>query len=306
MITQSSIPYITQMLDEPHLLTETDQETVAALVEAFPYFVPARYMEAAEQHRKDPFATSTMSMMQLYRGNWLLYWQYLEDALGEQAMNTETLKEKINGTYEAETKLTDAEEQILHAEETFITPEVEEIVMAEEPTYIFAAHKEEPVVAENDETLILPIYTEDYFLHQGIQVSNDIPEAPELNDADKAKSLMVVMSFSEWLMFYKTRSMQEKEEQEDQKALKSMWQKEKLAAALEEENEEIPENVFEMAMNSISVEDDLISESLAEIYIKQEKYDRAIDMYRKLSLRNPQKNAYFARKIESVIKAKES
>ena len=81
-----------------------------------------------------------------------------------------------------------------------------------------------------------------------------------------------------------------------------MWQKEKLAAALEEENEEIPENVFEMAVNSIKNEEDLVSESLAEIMIKQGKFDKAIEMYRKLSLRNPQKNAYFAGKIEKLIK----
>jgi len=291
------------MLDEPHLLSEIDQETVTALVEAFPYFVPARYMEAAEQHRLEPFASSTMSMMQLYRGNWLLYWQFMQDALGEQALNADALAEKMMEEAE-EPRLTPQEEQILHAEEAYITPEVEEIVMAEETSYFFEETKNEPVVAENDETLILPIYTEDYFLHQGVHVSNDIPETPELTETEKAKSLMVVMSFSEWLMFYKTRSMQEKEEQEDQRALKSMWQKEKLAAALEEENEEIPENVFEMAMNSISVEDDLISESLADIYIKQGKYDRAVEMYRKLSLRNPQKSAYFARKIELVLKEK--
>ena len=85
-----------------------------------------------------------------------------------------------------------------------------------------------------------------------------------------------------------------------------MWQKEKLAAALEEENDEIPENVFEMAVNSIAKEEDLASESLAEILITQGKYGKAIDMYRKLSLRNPQKNAYFARKIEALQKEKES
>ena len=73
---------------------------------------------------------------------------------------------------------------------------------------------------------------------------------------------------------------------------------------MEEENEEIPEQVFEMAVNSIAKEDDLVSESLAEIHIKQGKYDKAIDMYRKLSLRNPQKSAYFARRIEAIQKEK--
>ena len=106
--------------------------------------------------------------------------------------------------------------------------------------------------------------------------------------------------------YFKNTSRKQEEEKKDQKALKTMWQKEKLAAAIEEENEEIPENVFEMAVNSIAKEDGLASEALADIYIKQGKYDKAIDMFKKLSLRNPQKNAYFARKIEEVLKDKQS
>jgi pentatricopeptide repeat protein len=61
-----------------------------------------------------------------------------------------------------------------------------------------------------------------------------------------------------------------------------------------------------MAVNSITQEEGLVSESLAEIHVKQGKYDKAIDMYRKLSLRNPQKNAYFARRIEEILKEKQS
>jgi len=57
-----------------------------------------------------------------------------------------------------------------------------------------------------------------------------------------------------------------------------------------------------MAVNSITSEEDLISESLADVYVKQQKYGKAIDMYLKLSLRNPEKNAYFAHKIEEILK----
>ena len=84
--------------------------------------------------------------------------------------------------------------------------------------------------------------------------------------------------------------------------IRSLWQKEKLAAAFQEENDEIPENVFDMAVNSITMEEDMASESLANIYIKQEKYDKAIEMYRKLSLLYPEKNLYFARKIDEILK----
>ncbi|HEY9177384.1 MAG TPA: hypothetical protein VIN07_06815, partial [Flavipsychrobacter sp.] len=162
---------------------------------------------------------------------------------------------------------------------------------------------------KQDDNLIPPIYTEDYFLHQGMHVSNDLPEDignpdHKLSMQEQQKSLMVVMSFSEWLMYYKKKKKQEEEQEQDQKDLRTMWQKEKLAAALEEENEEIPENVFEMAVNSITKEEGLVSESLAEVLVKQGRYDRAIDMYKKLSLRKPQKKAYFARKIEEILKEK--
>ena len=165
---------------------------------------------------------------------------------------------------------------------------------------------------EKEEPLIQPLYTADYFRQQGEKVSEEIPEeikeykAPVNMMTEAEKSLMVMMSFTEWLLHFRDTSARHQEEKKEQKALKTMWQKEKLAAAIEEENDEIPENVFEMAVNSIAKEDGLASESLADIYIKQEKYDKAIEMYRKLSLRNPQKSTYFARKIEEVLKEKQS
>ena len=113
---------------------------------------------------------------------------------------------------------------------------------------------------------------------------------------------MVMMSFPEWLTYFKRRAHFQSQEMKDQKKLKTMWQKERLAAALEEEHDEIPEDVFEDAMSSLAREDGLASESLAEIYIKQGKQDKAIEMFRKLSLRNPEKSLYFAQKIEEISK----
>jgi hypothetical protein len=114
------------------------------------------------------------------------------------------------------------------------------------------------------------------------------------------KSLLVMMSFTEWLEHFKTKNNQEREEHESKKALKTAWQKEKLQAAVEEEGDEIPEQLFKQAMDSISVESTMISESLAGILAKQGKIDRAIEMYTKLSLRNPEKSTYFANLIHEL------
>lgn len=144
----------------------------------------------------------------------------------------------------------------------------------------------------------LPLQTTDYFSSQGIEATTD----GEADSRAEEKSLLVMMTFREWLLYMQSKNKKEKEEEADKKALRTMWQKQKLAAAIEEEDEEIPETVFEMAVNSISKNDELVSESLAIVYVKQGKIKQAIEVYRKLSLQNPEKNVYFAAKIENLQK----
>jgi len=164
--------------------------------------------------------------------------------------------------------------------------------------------------AEEIPQLVQPVFAENYFLHQGIEVSDDIPaemdHAAAETEEDDEKALMVMMGFDEWLNFLKRKNERKRSDEEDKAMLKAMWQREKLAAAMDEEDEEIPEAVFEMAINSIDKEDTLVSESLAEIHAKQGKHEKAIEIYRKLSLQNPQKKSYFAAKIDNLIKEKQS
>jgi tetratricopeptide (TPR) repeat protein len=397
---------ITQWMQQPASFSAEDRKQAAAILKSYPYFVPVRYLEGAEYHKKQAFSPSMLNMMRLYCGNWLYFYQFMKEAekasqsadaavssatnpitsnweddfmLEDEALQDSTLTnfeedfeespeeeseiwgemtieqadelpqvdtdnladvvEGFSSLYEEESQQIDNEtlqvddldieatnfdmesmqnvdDVVVEVDELIIdvsAPEKPEektnmeasepVVKSEpEPTPVSTEEEKSDLSPRSEKTpLIQPIYTEDYFLYQGIQAPPSPQPEPELK---KEKSLMVVMSFSEWLMHFKTKGEREKAEAEDQKALKTMWQKEKLAAALEEENEEIPENVFEMAVNSITKEDDLVSESLAEILVKQGKFEKAIDMYKKLSLRNPQKNAYFARKIEQINKEK--
>ncbi|MFP4065722.1 MAG: hypothetical protein ACLFS0_09515 [Bacteroidales bacterium] len=60
----------------------------------------------------------------------------------------------------------------------------------------------------------------------------------------------------------------------------------------------IPEE--EMAPESLDDHPELISETLAGIHLKQGKTGKAIDIYKKLSLKFPEKSSYFAKKIRSI------
>lgn len=72
-----------------------------------------------------------------------------------------------------------------------------------------------------------------------------------------------------------------------------------LKKEVEKSSDEINKDLSE---KSTKFGDDLVSENLAIILLKQGKKDRAIDIYKKLIWKLPQKKAYFAARIEEIKK----
>lgn len=67
-----------------------------------------------------------------------------------------------------------------------------------------------------------------------------------------------------------------------------------------EENSEVEEEASEKA--EIMDEEGCLTETLARIYIKQRRYSKALEIIRRLSLKNPKKNAYFADQMRFLEK----
>ena len=65
----------------------------------------------------------------------------------------------------------------------------------------------------------------------------------------------------------------------------------------------IPTSEFKIDTN---IKDDLITETLAKIYISQEKYNKAIKAYKILSLKYPKKSSFFADQIERIKNLKKN
>jgi hypothetical protein len=142
---------------------------------------------------------------------------------------------------------------------------------ANEDAFSIPPLKIEPISTETSALIFTPYYTVDYFASQGIKL-NEVAATDRFGKQLK--------SFTEWL----------KEMRRLPDAPKSSLQT----------KEEI--TIEKMAENSI-VGENAYTEAMADVWIKQGEWQKAIEVYQKLSLIIPAKSAYFAAKIEHLKKS---
>ena len=61
----------------------------------------------------------------------------------------------------------------------------------------------------------------------------------------------------------------------------------------------LPQNCFHV---SVSENEDILTETLASIYLKQGKLKKAVNIFKRLSLKYPEKSDYFASRIADIQK----
>ena len=127
----------------------------------------------------------------------------------------------------------------------------------------------EPEKSIKDDLLFEPLHTTDYFASLGIKFSLEQQPTDKLGNQMK--------SFTQWL-----------------KTMKKVH-----GNTLPETNAPLDNDVQQLAEKS-NAGTDVITETMAEVFLQQGKVNKAIDVYKKLSLQNPAKSAYFADKIEHL------
>ena len=106
------------------------------------------------------------------------------------------------------------------------------------------------------------------------------------------------MEFSDWLNYVETRSEKPKEITKNSLIDKFISENPSISINIDDgansENEEKPLKKDKG--------DKFVTETLANIYIKQKHFEKAISAMEKLSLKYPQKNGYFANRIKEIKK----
>lgn len=141
---------------------------------------------------------------------------------------------------------------------------------------------------------------------------------PEVNDQKveigENNNSESTFSFTDWLKKVPSQSKTQKEIEEEQEIAEREI-KYKLIDDFLEKNPKIvpmkktditPANIPSNFVQNTEEYSDLMTETLAQIYIEQKKYDKAIKAYKILILKYPEKNSLFANRIKEIENLKNS
>jgi len=281
MQTNHFISYLTN----PESINELTENSVNTLTNQFPFCQIGQ----------------TLNTIYLNNNNSLLFEQQLKKA-AIYSSDRKRLFEHIN------TKSSNIEEKPATESQ-----EIEEIEISSpiEPTAI-QIEPETKVVEEIDpleKNYISAAVSSSYLLEAENVISEDKAEIQK--PIEEPKEIIptfnedVVHSFKDWLLHLKGEEISNDE-------IKTTPKKKIHLDVIDKFIQEDPQikpkksefySPINMARLSVVDDSDMVSETLALIYVEQGNYSNAISTYQKLSLKNPEKRSYFANQIK-ILKQK--
>lgn len=259
-------------------IDDCDLQEIKDLAGRYPYFAPVQFLLLEKLKKENsPEYTTQLQKAVLYYHNPLEFDYFISSERFETQVDfTESDQPSIIEPEQEEESFDTTEipeEETANTNEDVMESSAEE-KMAESIERVLEQEEEqikEPEPDSNNNALVFePYHTVDYFASQGIKLSQE--------DVSKDKFSKQLKSFTEWLKTMK-----------------------RLPAS------EIPSNMdagFESNVQHLaedSVHDaNVVTEAMAEVWIKQGNKEKAIETLHKLGLLNPSKKAYFAGLIENL------
>ncbi|HIG08699.1 MAG TPA: hypothetical protein EYQ51_02935 [Alphaproteobacteria bacterium] len=109
-------------------------------------------------------------------------------------------------------------------------------------------------------------------------------------------------SFSEWLALSKVKKIERKPKPQQTDLINKFIDKK---TTISKPKKEAFFKAVDVAKESLVENNELVTPTLAKVYLEQEHYEKAISAYKKLCLKYPEKNSFFASQIKLINKLKE-
>jgi hypothetical protein len=283
-------------------IDECGLQEVKDLAERFPYFAPAQFLLLEKLKRENaPDYPAQLRKAVLYYHNPLEFEYFIssnrfeagsgleeieqpyvrqehkeektfepavlpeKEISNEIPVETEPVKEFMDEPVVPETDVEDPISEESQAMDEKMAESIERVLQHEEE------QMKAPVADTNNELVFEPYHTVDYFASQGIKLSQE--EA-----VPKDRFSKQLKSFTEWL-----------------KTMKRLPESE-ISKNTDASSESKIQHLAEDSVHDANV----VTEAMAEVWIKQGNKEKAIETYNKLGLLNPSKKAYFAGLIENL------
>ncbi len=268
-------PQVTEPIDE--------SSAIEAVVAAINDTTPAKEEQEVTDHSE---IVSALKEQLPAKGDTNLTENKFSQAIEPEAAVLDTDKE-ITGQAAIESNLTEEQPEITVTETTEekkeeevdlkeMTPEKDEPEKEPEIPQIKISIDPSAIAIAADAPLFEPLHTTDYFASVGIKLSEDAKSADKLGKQLK--------SFTEWLKTMK-------------KVHAEQIMKTSTASEIEADNTE--SNIQQLAEKS-NLDDEVVTEAMADVLVQQGRKSKAIEVLGKLSLLDPGKSAYFAAKINQI------
>lgn len=272
-----------QLLKNPSQLKLSELPLLTEVIEKFPYFQAPRAVRLKSLKEQENY----------------LYNQKLKETAAYTVDRGILFEFITSKAFTATQTIVEAEEtleEVITEEETTNNDVVPEIIVTETPKDA----TEETITMTNEEANQIV----DPFLFEEKNNEKPAPETIRV-DAPLTFEKGETHSFSEWLKLASLEPIIRKEEKP--KPLKKKLIESSLIDNFLKNNPKISPikkgapSINFAAQNNIPTED-LMTETLAKVYLAQHNYKKAIQAYKILSLKNPEKSGLFADQIRAIEK----
>ena len=300
---------LTYLLQHPEAITSSQTDMLSAKINEFPYFQPLRALHLKGLKQKESYKyNNALKITAAHTADRSILFDYITSDVFNQNEISNQIKQNSENIKSIEVSEVD---DISVDKSVLIDDALKEHIKATEGVLdpnLFKA-KTKPTSASEISKI------EDSVI--AIDVDNITPEK-KLNigkplEFDKNES----HSFSEWLKITSFKPIvREKTEDEDNttpenKTTTPLEGKLAIIDKFISENPKIKPVASntptpKLVNNEADVSDSLMTETLARIYLEQKNYDKAIQSYKILSLKYPEKSSFFADQIKLVEELKDN
>ncbi len=298
-----------EMMSNPGLLNEQTLEQIREVIEEYPFFQTGRMLWMKNLHILGHIKyNNELKLAAAHIADRGKLFELINENAGklESVMPDEIDVDKgIQEEWKENEQIIDRKEQIkvklLNEDEAFETAveeqrDISDILQNENDDIRYAF----PLDSDN---IVLP--SADLLDYEMAGTANY-----QLAEYETTPNLDESRTFYEWLNLLKQQSVEIKEKEHKAKISTEKDKKMSLIDNFLERGERkrivTDEKEFEniqpedFSKKSLQENTDIMTETLANIYIKQKHYSKAIDIFEQLRLKYPEKNIYFAHRIKEL------